>query len=353
MNTCFKKSRQSGGVLAPLTVRTTLAKVTTLLRKGSAVLVAAGLFASGAAHPAFAQDYPQRPIKLVVPSVPGSSPDTLARLLAEPLSAGLGQKVVVENKPGAGGVIAMENVTNAAPDGYVLAIAHDGNMAINTIVYKQLPYSPTQDFTAITPLGFNEFVLVAHPSLNIKTFEEFIAYAKDKKDVATYGSAGVGSPNHLFMEQVMQAAGIKLTHVPYKGGPASMQGLLGGQIDFMMVGLAPAIPHITGGKLTALAVPQATRAKLLPNTPTVSEKIPGITTRTWFGLFGPAKMDPKVVEILNKQIQQVLSDPALQERISMQGMVAQSGSPASLSTMVTEDIKRYQALAAEIKLEAN
>jgi tripartite-type tricarboxylate transporter receptor subunit TctC len=344
---------QKSRLIVPSTAFTTISKATSFLQKGSAVLVAAGVFASGAAYSASAQDYPQRPIKLVVPSVPGSSPDTLARLLAEPLSAGLGQKVVVENKPGAGGVIAMENVARAAPDGYVLAIAHDGNMAINTVVYKQLSYSPTQDFTAISLLGFNEFVLVAHPSLNIKTFEEFVAYAKAKKGIATYGSAGVGSPNHLFMEQVMQAAGVELSHVPYKGGPASMQGLLGGQIDFMMVGLAPAIPHITGGKLTALAVPQATRAKLLPDTPTISEKIPGVTTRTWFGLFGPAKMDPKVVEILNKQIQQVLSDPKTQERIAVQGMVAQSSSPAALSTMITEDIKRYQALAAEIKLEAN
>lgn len=344
---------QRSSILVSLTAFSTISKAAMFLQKGTAVFVAVGVLASGAAYAASSQDYPQRPIKFVVPSVPGSSPDALARLLAEPLGAALGQKIVVENKPGAGGVIAMENVARAAPDGYVLAIAHDGNMAINTVVYKQLSYRPTQDFTAISLLGFNEFVLVANPSLNVKTFEEFVAYAKDKKGMATYGSAGVGSPNHLFMEQVMKAAGVQLSHVPYKGGPASMQGMLGGQIDFMMVGLSPAMPHITGGKLTALAVPQATRAKLLPDTPTISEKIPGITTRTWFGLFGPAKMDPKVVEILNKQVQQVLGDPKLQERISVQGMVAESGSPSTLSTMVDEDIKRYQALATEIKLEAN
>lgn len=350
---CFKKVMQRRNARAPSTIFKPMLKATTFLQKGSAVLVAAGMLASGTAYSASAQDYPQRPIKIIVPSVPGSSPDALARLLAEPLSASLGQRIVVENKPGAGGVIAMENVVRSAPDGYVLAIAHDGNMAINTVVYKQLSYNPTQDFTAISLLGFNEFVLVANPALNVKTFEEFVAYAKDKKGVATYGSAGVGSPNHLFMEQVMKAVGVELSHVPYKGGPASMQGMLGGQIDFMMVGLSPAMPHIKGGKLTALAVPQATRAKLLPDTPTISEKSPGITTRTWFGLFGPAKMDPKVVELLNKQVQQVLSDPKLQERISVQGMVAEASSPATLSTMITEDIKRYQALAADIKLEAN
>ncbi|OVZ66492.1 hypothetical protein CDO46_00120 [Pigmentiphaga sp. NML030171] len=321
-------------------------------RRRSLAALAAGLLLATAGTAA-AQDYPRQPIKVLVPSVPGSAPDAFARILAEPLSSGLGQKVVVENKPGAGGLIAMETLAKAEPNGYTLAIAHDGNMAINTIVYKQLPYRPLQDFTPVSLLGFNEFVLAANPALKIKTFAEFVAYARGKQGKATYGSAGVGSPNHLFMEQLMQAAGIPLSHVPYKGGPAAMQDLLGGQIDVMLVGLSPALPHIQGGKLVAVAVPQSTRSKMLPGTPTVAESIPGFATRTWFGLYGPAGLPAAVVERLNRELRRVLADPSVKDRIAAQGMVAEAGSPATLAAMTEEDIRRYRQLADAIKLEAN
>ncbi|MPS29956.1 MAG: tripartite tricarboxylate transporter substrate binding protein [Alcaligenaceae bacterium] len=321
-------------------------------RRRSLAALTAGLLL-GAAGAAAAQDYPRQPIKVLVPSVPGSAPDAFARILAEPLSSGLGQKVVVENKPGAGGLIAMETLAKAEPNGYTLAIAHDGNMAINTIVYKQLPYRPLQDFTPVSLLGFNEFVLAANPALKIKTFAEFVAYARGKQGKATYGSAGVGSPNHLFMEQLMQAASIPLSHVPYKGGPAAMQDLLGGQIDVMLVGLSPALPHIQGGKLVAVAVPQAARSKMLPGTPTVAETIPGFATRTWFGLYGPAGLPAAVVERLNRELRRVLADPSVKDRIAAQGMVAEAGSAATLAAMTEEDIRRYRQLADTIKLEAN
>jgi len=320
-------------------------------RRTLAALAAGALLATAGA--AAAQDYPRQPIKLLVPSVPGSAPDAFARILSEPLSAGLGQKVVVENKPGAGGVIAMETLAKAEPNGYTLAIAHDGNMAINTIVYKQLPYRPTQDFTPVSLLGFNEFVLAANPSLKVRTFADFAAYARGRHGQATYGSAGVGSPNHLFMEQLMQAAGIQLSHVPYKGGPAAMQDLLGGQIDVMLVGLSPALPHIQGRKLVAVAVPQAARSKMLPDTPTVAEAIPGFATRTWFGLYGPAGMPAAVVERLNQEVRRALADPAVKDRIAAQGMVTEAAAPARLAAMVEEDIGRYRQLADAIKLEAN
>ncbi len=304
-------------------------------------------------QPVQAEDYPLQPIKIVVPSVPGSAPDTLARLMAEKLGSQLGQKILVENKPGAGGAIALDTVARAAPDGYVLGLAHDGNMAINTVVYKKLSYRPVEDFKPIAPLGFNEFVLVANPSLNIRNFADFLAFARKQQGKSTYGSAGVGSPNHLFMEQIMQQADIQLAHVPYKGGPAAMQDLLSGQIDFMLVGLSPALPHITAGKLQAVAVPQASRSKLLPAVPTVGESLPGFATKTWFGLFGPARLDSKIVAKLNQEVTRVLNDPAIRERIAMQGMVAESGSPETLATMVRDDIERYRALATLIKLEAN
>jgi len=151
----------------------------------------------------------------------------------------------------------------------------------------------------------------------------------------------------------MQAAGIQLSHVPYKGGPAAMQDLLGGQIDVMLVGLSPALPHIQGRKLVAVAVPQAARSKMLPDTPTVAEAIPGFATRTWFGLYGPAGMPAAVVERLNQEVRRALADPAVKDRIAAQGMVTEAAAPARLAAMVEEDIGRYRQLADAIKLEAN
>lgn len=187
--------------------------------KGVSPLATLTLAATTAFGPvSWAQDYPNRPVKIVVASVAGSAPDVLARVIAERLGKSLGQPVVVDNKPGAGGVVGIDAVAKATPDGYTLAIGHDGTMAINTIVYKSLPYNPATDFAAIAPLGFNEFVLITHPGTGVRTVQEMITYTKGRPGKVSYGSAGVGTPNHLFMEQLLKAAAISMTHVPYKGG---------------------------------------------------------------------------------------------------------------------------------------
>ncbi len=300
-----------------------------------------------------AQDYPSRPVKIVVASVAGSAPDVLARVMAEKLSAGLGQPVVIDNKPGAGGVVGIDSVAKAAPDGYTLAIGHDGTMAINTIVYKSLPYDPATDFAAIAPLALNEFVLVANPGTGVKSVTDMVAYAKARPGKVSYGSAGVGTPNHLFMEQLLKAAGISMTHVPYKGGAAAVTDLVGGQIDFMLAGMAPALPQIRAGKLVAVAVTQPTRSKVLPEVPTVGETLQGFGTKTWFGLFAPAKTPPQVVERLNREVRKVLADKDVADKLSAQGMVIETGDAATLAATVTSDLARYKALAPQIKLDPN
>lgn len=302
---------------------------------------------------ASAQNYPARPVKVVVASVAGSAPDVLARLIAEKLGAALGQPVIVDNKPGAGGVVGIDAVAKAAPDGYTLAIGHDGTMAINTIVYKSLPYDPATDFTAIAPLGLNEFVLVANPKTGVRTLKDMIAYAKAHPGKATYGSAGVGTPNHLFMEQLLKAAGVSMTHVPYKGGAAAVADLVGGQTDFMLSGIAPALPHIKAGKLVPIAVTQPTRSKVLPDVPTAAETIAGFGMKTWFGLFGPAKLPPAIVQKLNAEVRKVLADKEVQDKLTAQGIVVETGDPATLAATVKSDIARYKALAPEIKLDPN
>ncbi len=315
--------------------------------------VLAFVAAAALAAESWAQDYPNRPVRIVVASVAGSAPDVLARVIAEKLGTALGQPVIVDNKPGAGGVVGIDAVAKAAPDGYTLAIGHDGTMAINTIVYKSLPYDPATDFAAIAPLGLNEFVLVTHPGTGVRTLQEMIAYAKSRPGKVSYGSAGVGTPNHLFMEQLLKAAGVSMTHVPYKGGPAAVTDLVGGQTDFMLAGIAPALPHVRSGKLVAVAVTQPSRSKVLPDVPTVGETIPGFGMKTWFGLFAPARTPPAVVQKLNAEVRKVLAEKEVQDKLTAQGIVIETGDAATLAATVRSDIARYKALAPEIRLDPN
>lgn len=300
----------------------------------------------------FAQDYPSRPVKIIVASVPGSAPDTLARIIGENLRPLLGQAVVIENKAGAGGVVGIDNVAKAAPDGYTLGIGHDGTMAINTTIFKTLPYDPAKDFAAIAPLALNQFVLIANPATGVKTFDDFVKFVKAKPDTA-YASAGIGTPNHLFMEMLMKDAGISMLHVPYKGGAEAVTSILSGQVPFMLAGLAPALPHIQAGKLNAIAVTQPARATVLPDVPTVGETLKGFGMKTWFGLFAPAGIKPEIVERLNQAVRKVLAQKSVEEKITAQGMVVETGDPAMLADLVKSDLKRYRELAKEIKLEAN
>ncbi len=315
--------------------------------------VLAFVAAAALAAESWAQDYPNRPVRIVVASVAVSAPDVLARVIAEKLGTALGQPVIVDNKPGAGGVVGIDAVAKAAPDGYTLAIGHDGTMAINTIVYKSLPYDPATDFAAIAPLGLNEFVLVTHPGTGVRTLQDMIAYAKSRPGKVSYGSAGVGTPNHLFMEQLLKAAGVSMTHVPYKGGPAAVTDLVGGQTDFMLAGIAPALPHVRSGKLVAVAVTQPSRSKVLPDVPTVGETIPGFGMKTWFGLFGPARTPPAVVQKLNAEVRKVLAEKDVQDKLTAQGIVIETGDAATLAATVRSDIARYKALAPEIRLDPN
>lgn len=320
-----------------------------------APLVAAStiIVASVPAPSAFAQEYPQRTVRIIVPSVPGSSPDTLARILAEKLTISLGQSVIVENKAGAGGIVGIDSVAKAAPDGYTIGIGHDGTMAINTVVYKSLPYNPRKDFAPIAPLALNEFILVAHPSTGVKTMSGFIEYAKHKKDGATYASAGIGTPNHLFVEQLMQATGLKLVHVPYKGGGAATMGVAGGQVDFFLAGLSPALPQIKAGKIVPVAVSQPARSKLFPDLPTIGETVPGFSTKTWFGLFAPKGTPPAIIERLNKEVRSVLAQTEVKDRIVAQGMIIETGDAAVLGEMVETALEHYPSLAHKIGLEPN
>lgn len=309
--------------------------------------MAAAMLASSST---LAQDYPSRAVKLVVASTPGSAPDILARVLAEVLSPALKQTVLVENKPGAGGIIGVDSVAKAPPDGYTLVIGHDGTMAMSTVITPRLPYDPQKDFAPVTPLGFNEFVLVANASVPARNLEQLVSLAKARDGKLSYGSAGKGTPNHVIMEQLAKATGFTAIHVPYKGGAAAIQDLVGGQVDVMISGLSPALPHLRSGKLVALAVPQAVRSKLLPEVPTLGESIPGFAAKSWFGLFAPARTPAPVVAHLNREVRAALESPQVRERLQQQGIATEGGSSESLSSQISADIARYRVLATQINL---
>lgn len=297
--------------------------------------------------------YPQRPLKIIVPSTAGSAPDVLIRLLSEPLSQKLKQPVVVENKAGAGGILAADSVAKAAPDGYTLLVAHDGTMAINTVMYRNLPYSPLKDFAPVAPLAINEFVMIAHPSTGVRTLSDFTAFVRKADGKASYASAGVGTPNHVFMELLLQNVQAPMVHVPYKGGAPAVADVVGGQVQFMLAGMAPALPHIQARKIQAVAVVQGKRSAVLPDVPTMAETLPGFALKTWFGLFAPARTPPDVLARLNAELLEILARPEVREKLASQGITVETGTAQSLAETVAQDIRRYELLAQKVKLEAN
>lgn len=316
----------------------------------AAVFILAWLPFAPVAH---AQNYPEHPIRMIVASTAGSAPDVLARILARELEASLKQPLIVDNRPGAGGVVGTEALAKAAPDGYTLGLGHDGTMAINTVLYKSLPYAPTKDFTAVAPLALNEFVLIAHPSTGVKSFPAFVDFVKARNGAATYASAGSGTPNHVFMEQLLQRIGATMIHVPYRGGAAAVADVAGGQVQFMLAGIAPALPQIKAGRLTPLAVTQPKRSASLPDVPAVGETMQGFSLETWFGLFAPAHTPQAIVELLNREVRKILSRPEVVDKLARQGMSVKTGSATALAELVQRDIQRYSELATRIKLEAD
>ncbi len=297
--------------------------------------------------------YPQRPIRIVVPSTAGSAPDTLIRLLSEPLSQKLKQPIVIENKAGAGGILAAETVAKASPDGYTLLVAHDGTMAINTVMYKNLPYNPVKDFAPVAPMAVNEFVLISHPSTGVNTFADFSSFVRKADGKASYASAGVGTPNHVFMELLLQNLQASMLHAPYKGGAPAVADVVGGQVQFMLAGMAPALPHIQSQKIHAVAVVQSKRSRVLPDVPTIAESLNGFSLKTWFGLFAPTKTPSDVLTRLNAELREILSRPEIREKLAAQGITVETGSAQSLGETVAQDIQRYEVLAQKVKLQAN
>ena len=298
--------------------------------------------------------YPSKPIRLVVPFATGGVTDTSGRLIAEQLSKRLGQQVIVDNKPGASGNIGTQLVASAEPDGYTLLLGFDGTLVINPHVFPKVGFDTAKDFAPIGKIGDAILILVSHPGVPAKTLKEMIALSKTQSGGLSYGTSGTGGTPHIAGELLKQRTGANLTHIPYKGGGQAMTDLLGGTIPLVYTAVAGAIQHVKSGKLHAVAVSSAQRAPSMPDVPTFMEAgVPDFDINSWVGLLAPAKTPRAIVDKLNTELNVVLNDPAVRERLNTLGITASPGGPEKFGRDMARDLSRYAGVvkAANIKVE--
>lgn len=305
------------------------------------------------AAPVSAQSFPNRPIRLVVPFTPGSSTDITARAVGERLSQALGQPVVVENRPGAGGKIGGEIVAKATPDGYTLLVNSSAHTA-NPALYKDMPFNTATDFAGITPLANLPNVLIIAPSKNIKTVAELVAYAKQKPGQLNFASAGVGSATHMNAEKFSARAGVTHTHVPYKGTPEAMTDVMEGRVDVFFAPVNAALANIQAGKFVTLAVGSATRSAILPNVPTTVEAgVADSAYNFWVGMLAPAKTPRDIVNKLNEETVKALNSPELTERFKALGAAAWPMKPEQFDAYIKDEIASTAEIVKTAKIELN
>jgi len=299
-----------------------------------------------------AQDYPVKPIRLIVPFAPGGVADNSARVVAEPLGQRLGQQVVVENRPGASGNIGTQQVAQAAADGYTLLLGFDGTMVINPHVFPKTGFDTLKDFAPVTKLGDATLILAAHPSLPAKTLQEMIQIAKSKP--LAYGTSGTGGTPHLAGEMLKQRTGAQLDHIPYKGGGPAVTDAVGGQIPLVFTAVASAQQYVRTNRLVALGVPGAKRSSALPEVPTFQESgLAGFDVSSWTGIFAPAATPRPIVERLQSELAVVLQSAFVKERYAVLGIEPVGNSPEAFGAQVREDLARWEKVvkAANVRVE--
>jgi len=297
-----------------------------------------------AAQPAPA-GYPSRPIRILVPTPPGGGADTATRLIAKRMSETIGQPVLVENRPGAGGNVAAEYVARAPADGYTIYMGAIGPMAISPGLYRSLPFDPVRDFVPITMSVVLSNILVAHPSVPARDVRELIAYARSKPGALNYGSSGNATAGHLAGELFNALAGVELVHVPYKGGGPAMADLLAGQIQLIFASAPSAIPHIKAGRLHAIGVTTLARQAYAPDIPTLAEGgLAGFDANNWYCFVAPSATPPGVVRILNREFRSALGHPPLREAMLAQGLEPAGGSPEELAAYMRAEMEKWGRL---------
>ena len=306
-----------------------------LLKTGiAAVALTVSLPAAGA--------YPDKPVRLVAPFVPGGPTDIIARVVAQRLSQAFGQTVVVDNRGGASGAIGCEIVARSAPDGYTLMIGSSGNLAVAPALFAKLPYDPLKDFQAITQTTSGPQVIVAHPSVAARNVTELLALARAKPGSLNYASGGAGTTTQLGMELFKSMGGVDIVHVPYKGTGQALSDVLGGQVQLMMASLLPALPHVKSARLRGVAVTSAQRTAALPDTPTVAESgLPGFETTSWHGMVMPAKTPAAISGRVHAEMVKLLNLPDVKALFLTQGMDTVGNTPAQFAAYIHGETEKW------------
>jgi len=293
-----------------------------------------------------ADDYPSRPIKLLVGASPGGTTDTMARAIATPLAASLGRPVLVENRPGAGGNLAADAVAKAAPDGYTLLVSFTSH-TINASLYPKLPFDPIADFTPISMIAKVPSLLVGHPALPAQDLAALIALAKGKPDKLSIGIGAIGSSLHLAGEQFKMMADVRILNVPYKGTAPALTDVLGGQVDMMFISVVTGTAQVRAGKLRAYGVTSAQRQQSFPDLPSIGEVVKGFESTAWFGVFGPAHLPADITGKLNAAIRAGLDDAKMRQQLESEGAAPAPDSPAEFAAFVREDVKRWAPIVKQ------
>lgn len=300
---------------------------------------------------AAAQPYPSKAVHIVIGFPPGGAIDTIARVIAPKMSADLGQSVVVENKPGAGGVIGMQSVARAEPDGYTVFMGTMGNFSITPALVKDLPYDVAKDFAPVTEVASSAFVLFVNNDLPVRTVPELIAYAKAHPGTTNFSSSGNGGLPHMAGELFNSAAGVKMTHVPYKGSAPSVNDVVAGQVQLTFEAVAAGLSHVKAGRLRALATTGNQRLGVLPDVPTVAETIPGFEVTNWFGMAVPAGTAADRIHRLQGSVSKALRDPDVQKTLSSLGVDPVGDTPAQFGAYIAQERVRWQKVITDANIK--
>jgi tripartite-type tricarboxylate transporter receptor subunit TctC len=301
---------------------------------------------------AAAQEFPVRPIRLVIPQAPGSGADVVGRMMADFMSKDLRQSVVVDNKPGANGIIASQLVQREQPDGYTVLLTSVSLVSFNQFLYKSVPYDPLKDFTFVAPVADAGFVLVASNASGIKSWDDLVKRAKAQPDGITFASAGLGNSTHLYTEMIGLRSGFRLRHIPYKSSGPALMAVVAGEADVMTVTTATGLPQIKAGKVVGLAQSGEARSPQLPDLPLLKELSPNVPALPgWYALVGPAKMDPRVTQRLAASVNHFLADPVMKQKLVEQFLFPIPGTPADIQKRAENEAHVWGGLIRELKIQ--
>lgn len=319
----------------------------------AARLITAAALALACSVCSHAQNYPSKPIRLVLPFPPGGGADVIGRLFAQKLTENLGQQVIVDYRAGADGIIGMELIASSKPDGYTIGLAHTSQYAIHPGLYPKLTYDPVRDFTPITLLGSVPYVLIVHPSLPARSVKEFIALAKSHPGQLLFASPGNGSVPHLAVELLKKTVGVDIVHIPYKGGGPAILDLIAGQVQFSMLTVNTSGPPVRSGRLRALGLTSAARSAVLPDLPTIAETVPGYESTVWYGVAAPASTPRDIVDRLNAEIVRVLNTPEIRQRLTLETFQPIGSTPEQLGSHIKSEIARWSRIVKESGAKIN